>query len=204
MKRITLLVASILVLGNTANAEVTQLFGEKSFITNFNDEPITFIERGISFYVFPDGQFDFNTEPTVGDGDLYYKNGKRSSSANVNNTYGAPGVRRPAQGIRIEHDSQGRIRRIGNVFINYDAQDRIKRIGSVYMTYNRYALSQVGGLQLIYSRNGQIIDTVGSVKGNAYAGNTGSSYYYGSSSNYGNNSNDNYYYKTNATNPSKK
>ncbi|MCY1308254.1 hypothetical protein D9M70_582460 [compost metagenome] len=90
------------------------------------------------------------------------------------------------------------------MFINYDAQDRIKRIGSVYMTYNRYALSQVGGLQLIYSRNGQIIDTVGSVKGNAYAENTGSSYYYGSSSNYGNNSNDNYYYKTNGTNPSKK
>lgn len=195
--------ASILMIG-TANAEANPFFGEKGFITNFNDEPITFIERGIAFYVFPDGQFDFNTEPTVSSDDiLYYKSGKRSSSANVNTTYGAPGVRRPAQGIRIEHDSKGRIRRIGNVFVNYDAQDRIKRIGSVYMTYNRYALSQIGGLQLIYSRNGQIIDRIGSVKGNDYAGTTGNSYYYGSGSSYYGN-NDNYYYKTNGANPDKK
>lgn len=202
MKNITLLVASILLAGSTANAATTTLFGEKSFMVNFNDEPITFVERGIAFYVFPDGQFDFNTEPTVGD-DLYYKkSGKRSSSANA--TYGAPGVRRPAQGVRIEHDSQGRIRRIGNVFINYDAYDRIKRIGSVYMTYNRYALSQVGGLQIIYSRNGEIVDMIGNVKGNAYPENNRGSYYYGNSGNYNNGNNDNYYYKTGETKAIKK
>ena len=65
----------------------------------------------------------------------------------------------------MEHDDFGRVRRIGNVFINYDSNDRIKRVGSVYMSYNRFALEQVGGLQIIYNRRGQIVDMVGSVKG---------------------------------------
>ncbi|WP_447635617.1 hypothetical protein [Flavobacterium microcysteis] len=200
MKKITLLVASILFVGNIANAETTHYLGDKNFIANFTmDEPIAFVERGITFYVFPDGQFDFNTEPTVANDIVYYKSGKRSSSANVNTTYGAPGVRN-GQGVKIEHDSQGRIRRIGNVFVNYDAYDRIKRIGTVYMSYNRYALSQIGGLQLIYNRRGEIVDMMGSVKGNDYAGNNGNSYYYGSSSQYGNtNTNDHYYYRTDKT-----
>ncbi|TPD72034.1 hypothetical protein [Flavobacterium microcysteis] len=202
MKKITLLVASILFVGNIANAETTHYLGEKNFIANFDmDEPIAFVERGITFYVFPDGQFDFNTETTVTTNDgIYYRNGRRASNANVNTTYGAPGVRN-GQGVKIEHDSQGRIRRVGNVFVNYDAYNRIKRIGTVYMSYNRYALSQIGGLQLIYNRRGEIVDMMGSVKGNDYAGNNGS-YYYGNGSGYQNgntNNNSNYYYRTDKT-----
>jgi hypothetical protein len=68
-------------------------------------------------------------------------------------------------GVRIEHDALGRVRRIGNVFINYDFQNRIKRIGTVYMSYNRFALDQIGGLKIIYNRRGQIINMHGSVKG---------------------------------------
>jgi hypothetical protein len=66
-------------------------------------------------------------------------------------------------GIKVEHDASGKVRRIGNVFVNYDANGRIKRVGSVYMTYNRFALEQVGGLQIIYNRRGQIVDIIGSV-----------------------------------------
>ncbi|MDQ7959387.1 hypothetical protein [Flavobacterium lindanitolerans] len=200
MKKITLLVASILFVGNIANAETTHYLGEKKFSANLDmDEPIAFVERGITFYVFPDGQFDFNTEPTVANDVFYYKSGRRSSSANMNTTYGAPGVRN-GQGVKIEHDSQGRIRRVGNVFVNYDAYNRIKRIGTVYMSYNRYALSQIGGLQLIYNRRGEIVDMVGSVKANDYAANNGN-YYYGSGNGYqyGNNNNNNYYYRTEKT-----
>jgi len=51
------------------------------------------------------------------------------------------------------------------VFVNYDEQSRIKRIGSVYMTYNRRALIQIGNLQIIYNRGGQIISMNGTVKG---------------------------------------
>jgi hypothetical protein len=48
------------------------------------------------------------------------------------------------------------------------------------MKYNRFALDQVGGMKLIYNRYGEIVDTVGSVKGRRYQGcayNNTSKYY---------------------------
>ena len=68
-------------------------------------------------------------------------------------------------GTRIEHDSFGRVRRIGNTFINYDNRDRVNRIGTVYMRYNRTALTQIGGMRIVYNRRGEIVDTVGNIKG---------------------------------------
>ncbi len=118
-------------------------------------DPIQFTERGVEFFVFPDGQFDFNTAPSYGD--TYYKTVNRGA---VNRNYGVP---RANGGVRVEHDAFGRVRRVGNVFINYDAFDRIKRIGSVYMTYNRFALAQVGGLRIKYNNRGMILGYEGSV-----------------------------------------
>ena len=170
-----------------------------------NADPIVFTERGVEFFIFPDGQFDFNTRPSTGD--MYYKQGRRTSA--VNKTYGAPAnVQYRNYGVKVEHDNRGRVRRVGNVMINYDANDRVKRVGSVYMTYNRYALDRVGGLQIIYNRRGQIVDIVGSVKG-------GRTYQYAQNNNdyndynehndhdYAQNSNDedNTYYRTNGAKP---
>ena len=164
MKKITFLVASILLFGGgVANATEKNIFSHerRSPVDVRNAEPIVFTERGVEFFVFPDGQFDFNTRPSTGD--MYYK---QSRTSNVNKTYGAPSSFQDRNyGVKVEHDNMGKVRRIGNVFINYDSNDRIKRVGSVYMTYNRYALEQVGGLQIIYNRRGQIVDMVGSVKG---------------------------------------
>ncbi|MBP6181366.1 hypothetical protein [Flavobacterium sp.] len=165
MKKITLLVASIFLIGGgVANAtEKTNFSIERRLPVDFrNAEPIVFNERGIEFFVFPDGQFDFNTHPSTGS-TMYYKSTRTSA---VNKTYRTTtNFRNGNYGIKVEHDNSGKIRRIGNVFINYDSNDRIKRVGSVYMTYNRYALEQVGGLQIIYNRRGQIVNIVGSVKG---------------------------------------
>jgi hypothetical protein len=202
MKKITFLVASIFLIGSgVANAtEKTNFSHERRWPVDFrNAEPIVFTERGIEFFVFPDGQFDFNTRPSTG-GDMYYRSTKGKA---VNKTYGAPSNSRNQNfGVRVEHDNYGKVRRIGNVFINYDANDRIKRVGSVYMTYNRFALVQVGGLQIIYNRRGQIVDFVGSVKGRrAYEYNQND--YDNGNEDYGNNQNSNdqdqYYYKSTGT-----
>ena len=164
MKKITFLVASILFIGGgVANATEKNNFSHerRSSVDFRNAEPIVFTERGVEFFVFLDGQFDFNTRPSTGG--MYYRESRRG---NVNKTYGAPSSFRDRNyGVKVEHDEMGRVRRIGNVFVNYDSNDRIKRVGSVYMTYNRFALEQVGGLQIIYNRRGQIVDKVGAVKG---------------------------------------
>jgi hypothetical protein len=161
-------------------------------------EPVVFTERGVEFFVFADGQFDFNTRPAVGTSYLY-----RSGQRHANATFGAPGIQNENYGVVVEHDNFGRVRRVGNVFINYDAYDRIKRIGSVYMTYNRFALAQVGGLQLIYNNRGQIVGTRGSVNGrrpavivqnhyNSYNNNYSNGYTAADESDY-------YYYKPDGT-----
>ncbi|WP_111682693.1 hypothetical protein [Winogradskyella tangerina] len=130
-------------------------------------QPILFVERGVEFYIFPDGSFDFNTEPFATEphnDDYYYRRNRRGP----NQTFGAPGTRynpRP-RGILIRHDRLGRVRQIGNVFINYDQQGRIKRAGSVYMSYRRGQLRQVGGLRILYNRYGDVIGTRGFVNVN--------------------------------------
>ena len=80
MKKITLLVASIFLVGSMANASENPVFSTNTTIARFNfDEPIAFTERGIGFYVFPNGEFDFNTRPQDSEGDYYYKTaGKRA------------------------------------------------------------------------------------------------------------------------------
>ena len=202
MKKITLLVASIFLLGGgAANAAEKIAFSveKKSPVDFRNDEPIVFTERGIEFFIFSDGQLDFNTRPSKGS-DLYYKTNSRGD---VNRTYGAPKYHKNKNyGVKVAHDNMGRVRQVGNVFINYDANDRVKRVGSVYMTYNRYALEQVGGLQIIYNRRGQIVDTIGNVKGgkgfpynqNNYQNND---YAYEHNQN---NNDDKYYYRSNKAN----
>ena len=200
MKKITLLVASILLVVSVANAsEVIKTFGEERSDNYSFDEPISFTERGIEFFVFPNGEFDFNTRPDDSDGDYYYKTaGKRETITQE--------IMPMNYGTRIEHDGFGRVRRIGNTFINYDNRDRVNRIGSVYMKYNRTALIQIGGMRIVYNRNGDIVDTQGTIKsysGYAYSyNNNNNHYYYDENDNYtASNYNDNnyYYYKKNGT-----
>ncbi len=159
MKKFTLLVASFFLVGSMAVASENPVFSDNTTSARFDmDEPISFTERGIEFFVFPNGEFDFNTRPDDSQGSYFYRTaGKRGMIV---------AERRPVNyGVKIEHDSFGRVRRIGNTFINYDFNDRVSRIGTVYMKYNRYVLAQVGGLKIIYNRRGQIVDLVGDVKG---------------------------------------
>ncbi len=191
MKKITLLVASILLVGNVAKASEIINFSGEAFTNRFSiEEPIEFVERGVTFYVFPNGEFDFNTANST-NSDVLYRNGRR----NFNQTYGVSSN----GGVKIEHDAMGRVRRIGNVFINYDFDNRIKRIGSVYMTYNRFALSQIGGLRIVYNRRGEIVDMFGSVKGyySNYHYNTNCNYDYDSNSGSESQNNDNIFYRKN-------
>jgi hypothetical protein len=150
MKKITLLVTVIFLVENAVHAQVRSLTNNCENNLTIN-QPLAFNERGIDFFVFPNGEFDFNTEP-ISNTEIVYRKGRPNFNGNV--------------GVIIEHDNQGRIRRIGNVFLNYDYQNRIKRIGSVYMRYNRYSLTQIGGMRLLYDRRGNLVNTRGFIKGN--------------------------------------
>ncbi len=117
-----------------------------------NEDPIQFTERGIEFYVFLDGQFDFNTVSNV---------------QNPNESCATSSFSRPNEiGVPVDYDRFGRIRRVGNVFLNYDFYGRIKRIGSILLQYNQFALVQIGGLQIEYNCRGEVINFFGKIKTN--------------------------------------
>lgn len=184
MKKITLLVASIFLIGSGV-ANAADRNNRKSSVDFRNADPIVFVERGIEFYLFADGQLDFNTKPSSGE--MYYNSGRRIGM--VNKTYEASSYYKN-YGVKVEHDNKGRVRSVGNVMINYDANNRVKRVGSVYMTYNRFALTQVGGLKIVYNNRNQIVDVYGAVNGDK-------SYPYNQNKN---NQND-IYYRTNVPQP---
>lgn len=107
---------------NIAKAEAKN---PKYFEINFNyNNAVNFFERGIEFFVFTNGDFDFDTS----------------------NSY--------HRGVRIDRDFRGRIRSVGNVFINYDRFGNVTRIGSVFINYHRGQLISVGDLRVFYDRYG--------------------------------------------------
>lgn len=172
MKKITLVVASIFLAGSMAQAAENPVFSDnngraigKHKVDYRDADPIKFMERGIEFYVFPNGDFDFNTRPQdTRDDSFYFRAAGRRGTVIIEKN-------RPVNyGVKIERDAFGRVRRVGNTFINYDAFDRVNRIGSVYMKYNRFAVTQIGGLRIVYDKKGRIIDIYGQVKGGRYYG----------------------------------
>ena len=171
-------------------------------------QPIMFVERGIEFIIFPNGDFDFNTATdTYGDNgygdDMYYRKtntNTRRGSVTTQVNISAPGTTSRyydygPRGVQVIHDKYGNVRRVGNVFINYDYYGRLKRIGSIYVRYNRNKLIQVGGLKLIYDRKGRLVNTRGQVNRNW---NHNSTYYHFNFDNNNWDNNNSYYmYKKN-------
>ena len=171
-------------------------------------EPIMFVERGVEFLIFPDGSFDFNTNPgnaSVSYNDsYYYRTSTSTRRGSVNTTQGAPGTVSRTHyygtsngGMLIQHDFDGKVRRIGNVFINYDRAGKVKRVGTVYMSYNRGGmLTQVGGLRLTYNHWGEVVNSLGVVNAHNVHYNTGfgysNGYAYGPYDDY--DDDDDYYY----------
>ncbi len=108
------------------------------------DDAVTFVERGIKFHVFLNGEFDFNTHTR-------FKRGR-------------------GHGVRIKRNHRGQIRRVGNVFINYDRRGNVKRIGKVFINYRFGQLTRIGNMTIEYDRWGNPFFR-GHVKGGYYYNN---------------------------------
>ncbi len=174
MKKLVLLITGLLMGLTTVTAEETVSKSDLDINVTLTKryhhaQPILFVERGIEFIIFPNGDFDFNTAlDGYGYNDQYYNDLYYRTTNTRRGTVNAPGTTsrhydyRP-RGVQIIHDRYGNVRRIGNVFINYDFYGRVNRIGSVYIKYNRNRLVQVGGLKLIYNKHGKLVNTRGQV-----------------------------------------
>jgi hypothetical protein len=151
MRKITLLTFYFLV-GSMVMLANERLIFDQSRGGFHSSEPLIFEQRGIVFYVFLNGDFDFNTHPNQGSGDFVYR---RGSSALGNKPVN--------HGVRIQYDQFGRVRSVGNTFINYDRLNRVVRIGNVSMSYQRNGLVSIGGMTIVYDRRGNVLRTLGSI-----------------------------------------
>ena len=157
MKRITVLLALFLLSSGMVLANEKILIKEGLTKRYRYNKPIKFVERGVVFYVYPNGDLDFNDRN-------HYRRGRVSVG------YNAPGgrfyYRSNPYRSRIIYDYHGRVKRIKNIYIGYDRLGRVKRIGDIYINYNRRGwVSHVGGLYVYYNRFGEIRGYEGYVNG---------------------------------------
>jgi hypothetical protein len=169
MKRIVLLFAGLLMALTTTSATEFNSKKEQNHLDKTKrfryTQPITFVERGVEFLIFPDGSFDFNTN----DNNSYYNSNSKRRSTNA--SYNGPRVNinyssSQPTGTHISRDRNGSITSVGDVYLNYDRYGRVTRIGSVFINYSRGSnatLSQVGGLHVNYNHYGEIMNIQGQI-----------------------------------------
>lgn len=103
-----------------------------------------FMENGIEFSVFPDGQFDFFM-PTYGPNvSVGFSTSNASFSFNSGYNYNP----------YVQYDNYGSVIQIQNTPIFYDHYGRIQQVGNIYIDYNSLGrVNRIGGLKLFYRNN---------------------------------------------------
>ena len=163
MKNVRYLIAAFLLTGVTAFATTTSNLDINTHATTFvrgYGNSFIFVEQGVEFAVFPDGQFDFNVNSYGPDFNAYANFGGVSISFNTGHSYDAYvqyddyGAVVQIENVPIYYDYYGRIVRAGNVRIHYNRYGRISRVGGLFVHYNRYnAYSHYTGYINVYNRH---------------------------------------------------
>lgn len=141
MKKLTLLLLSILVSGWNATASEDSNQANRPF-TTYNDSFI-FVEGGVEFAVYPNGEFDFYYNPAFRRGSSF-----SIASPNVNISYNSGYNYDPY----IQYDDYGAVIQVEDVPIYYDYYGRIVQAGNIVMNYNNFGmLASVGNLVMHYN-----------------------------------------------------
>ena len=167
MKKITLLIGlSLLVSTITVEANNINTSNRKfGSFNRYHQRPVTFQERNIFFYVYPNGDLDFelNTYSNSYYGSSYYYRGNRKQNARIKHSSKKRYSRHYGHHNYIAYDYYGRVKRIGNTFIRYDFYGRVIAINGITISYRHNRLSRVGNLRIVIDRYGHI-RYIGSVK----------------------------------------
>ena len=145
MKNILSILAVFLLVGGTAFAlpATTKDADHFNRIYRGYGNSFIFVEQGIEFAVFPDGQFDFNVNRYGPEFGAFADFGGVSISFNTGYSYDA----------YVQYDDYGAVIQIENVPIYYDYYGRIIQAGSVRINYNGFGrVARVGGLFVHYNR----------------------------------------------------
>jgi hypothetical protein len=134
---------SALVLGTTVSLAATSV--DKVETSNMVDfgSPVIFVEDGITFSVYPDGELDFYIDNRVNAG-ANVSIGNSSITFNSGYNYDP----------YVQYDDFGAVIQVENVPIYYDYYGRVSQIGNIDIWYGNGRLNRIGGLHLYYNRGG--------------------------------------------------
>ena len=136
MKNVVLLIAA-LVLG-TASTMAATAENKVALRNAYNyNNSFIFVENGITFSVYPDGEFDFYVDNYISG----RRNGVTFNSGFDYSPY-------------AQYDDYGAVIQVENVPIYYDYYGRVNQIGSVDINYRNGRVRRVGGLHVYYNNRG--------------------------------------------------
>ncbi len=99
-----------------------------------------FVEDGVTFSVYPDGEFDFYMDNRV-------NVGVGARIGNVGITFNSGYNYDPF----VQYDDYGAVIQVENIPVFYDYYGRVSQIGSVDIWYNNGRVRRVGGLHVYYN-----------------------------------------------------
>ena len=139
MKKLVLLLAAVVLGIPCIQAET---INHVATTTNFrHGNSFIFVEGGVTFSVYPDGEFDFYMDNRV-------NVGVGAQIGNVGVTFNSGFNYNPF----VQYDDYGAVIQIENIPIFYDFYGRVSQIGDVDIWYNNGRLRRIGGMHIFYNR----------------------------------------------------
>ncbi len=138
MKKFVLIITAVLfgtAMANAATAEDKVATVNRNAVNSF-----IFVEDGVTFSVYPDGEFDFFIDNRVN-----LALGARAG--NVGITFNSGFDYNPF----VQYDDYGAIIQIENVPVFYDFYGRVDQIGNININYRNGLVRRVGGLNVFYN-----------------------------------------------------
>lgn len=116
--------------------------------------PFIFVEKGVEFAVYPDGQFDF----TYGIHSRFNSRTFHGNSITYNSGYNYLPF--------VQLDDFGAVIQVKNVPVFYDYYGRIIRAGRIWIEYNHFGkVSRIGNMHIFYNPYQVVTHTAGFING---------------------------------------
>lgn len=139
MKKFVLIVAAVLF--GTAMAKAATAENKVANVNLNAVNSFIFVENGVTFSVFPDGEFDFYVDNIIN------INGG-AQIGNVGVTFNSGFNYNPF----VQFDDFGAVIQVENVPIFYDFYGRVNQIGSINLNFNNGFVNRIGGMSIFYNR----------------------------------------------------
>lgn len=138
MKKFVLIIAAVLF--GTAMAKAATAENKVDNVNLYAGNSFIFVENGVTFSVFPDGEFDFYVDNRL-------NIGAGAQIGNIGVTFNSGFDYNPY----VQFDDFGAVIQVENVPIFYDFYGRVNQIGSVSLNFNNGFVNRIGGMNIFYN-----------------------------------------------------